>query len=212
MRFNYLFDQTNLCLNLGGFANISSKGKTTQAFDICPANIVLNAISSQLGYPYDPEGKLARSGQTDEQLLEQLNDLEFYKKTGSKSLGREWVEEQITPLLEASGMSPSDQLSTVTEHIAIQIKNSIESIKGESVLVTGGGTFNTYLLSLLNDSLTECKIVIPEPEIIEFKEAIIFAFLALRKLQNKTTALASVTGASQDSSGGVVNGALPAQL
>jgi anhydro-N-acetylmuramic acid kinase len=43
-------------------------------------------------------------------------------------------------------------------------------------------------------------------ELIEFKEALIFAFLGVRKLRGEANALASVTGAGRDSLGGAIYG------
>ena len=68
-----LFADHSFCLNLGGFANISfSHNNKRMAYDVCPANIVLNALSQKLGKKYDPNGTLSRRGKIDEILLKKL--------------------------------------------------------------------------------------------------------------------------------------------
>ena len=88
-----LFPKHKYCINLGGFANISiKKNEGIIAFDICPANIVLNEICKELGIEYDNNGDISREGKIIPTLLQQLNQLDFYTKKAPKSLGREWVE------------------------------------------------------------------------------------------------------------------------
>ena len=96
---HYLFPQYEACLNLGGFANISmlENGKRI-AYDICPVNMPLNALAERTNNRYDHHGELARSGTILPELLEKLNRLDFYTKSGAKSLGREWYESNFLPL------------------------------------------------------------------------------------------------------------------
>ncbi|OMP30969.1 anhydro-N-acetylmuramic acid kinase [Mangrovimonas sp. DI 80] len=199
-----LFSEYDFCLNLGGFANISTDIKGNRiAYDICPVNIVLNHYVRQLGLDYDDEGKIARSGNLDEGLLEQLNSLEFYQKNFPKSLGLEWVETSILPLIDAAQLPIKDVLRTFIEHAAIQIAKEFTSKSRGTVLTTGGGAYNSFLIERIQ-SKTEAKIIIPNPAIIEYKEALIFGFLGVLKLENQPNCLASVTGARHDHSSGQV--------
>ncbi len=198
-----LFNEYQSCLNLGGIANISyDQDGQRIAYDIVPVNIVLNHLSQQLGKPFDDSGNIARCGRVDNRLLEKLNALIYYQKPSPKSLGYEWIEEHIFPLLEKSTCSVADQLATVVEHITLQLSKSLP--KGK-VLISGGGAYNDFLierLSLLSsDSHT---LIIPDSKIVEFKEALIFAFLGVLKIRNEINCLSSVTGASTDNVGGVV--------
>ncbi len=199
-----LFGEYEACLNLGGIANISfeKKGKRI-AYDICVANMLLNYLAESLGADYDRNGDFARTGAVNKVLLEKLNSLEFYKKRGAKSMGREWFEKQIVPLFEKSRTEIHDQLATATEHIASTLAADLNRIKPATVLVTGGGAFNGYLVDLVG-SKCRSKIVLPPPEIINFKEALIFALLGYLRLNNQPNSLASVTGAKCDSAGGAV--------
>jgi anhydro-N-acetylmuramic acid kinase len=195
-----LFGQYDACLNLGGFSNISYVHKGQRiAYDISPCNIVLNKLAGKLGKSYDESGNEASKGQVDKPLLQKLNALSYYNQPHPKSLGREWVAEYIEPLMEQTAISINDALATFTHHIAEQI---VKCLQGKNnVLVTGGGAFNSYLITLIR-AQTKCEIMLPDPLLINYKEALIFAFLGLLKLRNEKNTLCSVTGASRDSSGG----------
>lgn len=197
----YLFNEYKYCVNLGGFANISikEKGKIT-AFDICPANIVLNEISMRLNLEFDYDGKMARQGSIIPEILEKINSFSYYKKKPPKSLAREWVEKFINPLLSEK-YQPKDLLHTFCEHIGMQVGSHLNK---ESVLFTGGGVLNSYLMSRIA-YYSKSKIIIPDKNIINFKEALIFAFMGVLRLRNEVNCLKSVTGAKRNNCGGEIN-------
>jgi len=195
-----LFSNYKYCINLGGFSNVSIKNNVViTAFDICPANIVLNEVCQQLAIKYDNNGSIAKSGKLIPILLEQLNSLDFYKKKAPKSLSREWVEKNIYPLLKDH--KTEDVLNTFCEHIAIQIGIFL---KNESALLTGGGVFNTYLMERIKHH-SYSKMIIPNKTLINFKESLIFAFLGVLRIENQVNCLQSVTGAKRDNCGGVIH-------
>jgi anhydro-N-acetylmuramic acid kinase len=196
-----LFADYDACINLGGFANISYEQNDQRiAFDMCPVNVVLNHFSKELGYEYDEGGNLAREGRIHPNVLEQLNQIDFYQQTPPKSLGIEWVHEHVFPLVTQIE-SPKDVLRTFLEHSAMQIARSIQGF--ETALFTGGGVFNLFLLERIQ-KLSSTKIHVPDATMIDYKEALIFAFLGWRKLQNEINCLSSVTGVQYDHSSGVV--------
>lgn len=197
-----LFQEYEACINLGGFANVSLENNGQRiAWDICPLNIVLNplAIAAGSSLGYDPEGKLARSGKVIESVFKALEDLSYYMKSAPKSLGREWVESELNPLLE--GHNSRDLLRTIIEHAARRIAHDLRDVKGK-VLLTGGGSYNTFLIECIRER-TDAELVIPEPKTIEFKEALVFAFLGALWLRGDANVLASVTGAVRDHRSGV---------
>ena len=202
-----LFSEYTACLNLGGIANISYEEEGERiAFDICPVNIILNELAGKLGKAYDSKGHFARSGKLNEEMLAKLNVLPFYRVKPPKSLGKEWLTKYFIPIIDSFDISTEDKLRTVTEHAAQQIGKVFGHIHSEtpvSVLVTGGGTFNDFLLERMR-SYTQANIVIPEKELVMFKEALIFAFLGVLRWRNEVNTLRSVTGASHDSSGGCI--------
>ncbi|MFV0565418.1 MAG: anhydro-N-acetylmuramic acid kinase [Flavobacteriaceae bacterium] len=199
-----LFAQYGYCLNLGGFANISTELNNERiAYDICPVNIVLNKYVGTLGLAYDNEGQLASEGNTNEPLLKQLSALPFYSKKHPKSLGLEWVDETIFPLIDAFKLNIKDVLRTFVEHIAEMLALEINKKENATVLVTGGGAYNAFLMQRLKHFANN-KIIIPNKAIVEFKEALIFGFLGVLKLENKVNCLKSVTGAARDHSSGKI--------
>ena len=197
-----LFADYDYCLNLGGFANISfTKNNQRIAFDICPVNIVLNMYAKKLGLDFDDAGTIAASGSTIIGLKKELQEIAFYAQSPPKSLGLEWVKTEIFPRIELQKSNPKDVLRTFTEHVAWAISEIIPT--NAKVLVTGGGAYNTYLISLLK-AKKNANFILPEKRIIEFKEALIFAFLGLLRLDNQVNCLSSVTGAKKDHSSGEI--------
>lgn len=196
-----LFYDYDYCLNLGGFANISYEHQSERiAYDICPVNIVLNHYVSSLNLDYDAEGRIASTGKVHEELLSQLNLLAYYKENPPKSLGLEWVKLTVFPLIDSFEITIEDVLRTYVEHIAIQISKVLDR-EHSSLLITGGGVYNDFLISRLQ-SFSKLKIVIPENDIIEFKEALIFGLLGVLKQRDEVNCLKSVTGAQFDHSSG----------
>ncbi|SDS53210.1 anhydro-N-acetylmuramic acid kinase [Gramella sp. MAR_2010_147] len=197
-----LFDQYKYCINLGGFANISLEEHSQRiAYDICPVNTVFNYFMQKIGEEYDENGKLARSGELNEELLQELNSLKFYAKKPPKSLGIEWVNSDVLPIIEKYRIEIPEILKTYAVHVAMQIANSLDGDSNSNVLLTGGGVFNTYLIEELK-SRSSCNFIIPDKEVIDFKEALIFALLGILKLRGEINVLSSVTGAKIDHSSG----------
>jgi anhydro-N-acetylmuramic acid kinase len=192
-----LFSEYDACLNLGGIANISFKENNKQTgYDICHFNLMLNHYANQLGLSYDDKGNNARNGKIQETLLNQLNAWEYYSQKHPKSLGFESVEKDILPIMRSISTNPDDSLRTWIEHAAIQVSKSINS-RWTSILVTGGGAYNDFFIEELQ-SRTSAKLVIPSNEIIDSKEAIIFAFLAALRLDEQDNCWSEITGAKHN--------------
>ncbi len=199
-----LFSEYDYCINLGGFSNVSFEENNTRiAFDISPVNTVLNFYANQLGLDYDDKGQLSRTGKVNEKLLNELNALDFYQKKYPKSLGFEFVKETVLPLIESFEITTEDKLHTFTEHVALQISLALPDKKG-SLFITGGGAYNDFLIERMQFYLPEMNLIIPESNILEFKEALIFGLLGVLKLRNEINVLSSVTGAKSNHSSGVI--------
>ena len=195
-----LFSEYDACLNLGGFSNISyAKGDKRLAYDISPVNYVLNHYAGKCGFPFDLDGALARSGRIDEILLERLNALPFYTQEGPKSLGREWVEAEVYPLIESFHLPEEDVLATFVEHVAMQIARHVRSGR---VLVTGGGARNVFLLERMQACAPQVRYLVPDALTVDFKEALIFALLGALYIADLPNCLSTVTGALRDNIGG----------
>ncbi len=198
-----LFPEYAACVNLGGIANVSyEKNGKRIGFDICPVNMLLNYLANRIDKPYDDEGKIARSGTIIPDLLVQLNSLDYYQQSSPKSLGKEWFDKEVLSLVEKRIEPISDLLRTSVEHIAIQhglIKTNTNA--NDKILLSGGGAFNTFLVERMA-SITDRILVKPSVDIINFKEAIVFAFLAMLFVNNRDNVLCSATGSSKNHCGG----------
>ncbi len=199
-----LFSEYDYCLNLGGFSNISfDKNNERIAFDICPVNIVLNYYVKQLGFNFDDKGEVAKSGNINSNLLKALNSISFYSFPIPKSLGFEFVEEEIIPLINSFKLPVKDILRTLVAHISEKIVEQLKNSTSKKMLVTGGGAYNEFLIEEIT-RLTNCNIVTPSNVLIDFKEALIFAFLGVLRLENQVNCLRSVTGAKKNHSSGKI--------
>lgn len=203
------FSNYDFCLNLGGISNISFKKDNKRvAFDIGLANMPLNYITEKLNLAYDDGGKLAASGKLDKNVFDQLNNLVYYQLPFPKSTGYEWFIAKIVPLIENSSSSPEDLLHTFIHHNCHQIATSIKNNKQKeknTILVCGGGALNTFFKDTLGEKLNLlAELIIPSKQLINYKEALVFALMGVLKSSDKTNVLSSVTGASKDASSGVI--------
>jgi len=205
-----LFADYPLLLNIGGIANVSVRQQDHYiAFDVCAANRVLNMLAGLAGQPYDANGQIAATGNVLDDVLQQLNNQEYYSRPYPKSLANEFGTEVIFPLL--SHYPPADALRTCVEHIALQVKqavtdNYVATDDAARLLVTGGGTHNGFLIERIQHHLSEhhIDVVVAEKNIADYKEALIMALLGILRWREQNTTLASVTGAQRDSIGGAV--------
>jgi anhydro-N-acetylmuramic acid kinase len=204
-----LFGQFTHCLNLGGFANISygNRGRRI-AFDVCPANIVLNRMAAKAGMEFDRGGALAAKGNLNSVLLRNLDRLPYYSSPPPKSLGKEWVLSDFLPLLDSCRIPVKDKLHTLSHHIAGQIAAACGGRRKGTILVTGGGAYNHFLVDLVRMK-THHDVIIPDDPTISFKEALIFAFLGVLRISGEPNALRTVTGARRDSTGGAIYAGTP---
>lgn len=196
----YLFSEFDICVNLGGFANMSCERNAKRiAWDICPVNMGLNLMAERLGKTCDFNGVIARNTHANKEALSALNNLPYYQKKHPKSLGREWYESEITPII--SKLSPEESIATLTHHAAQMIAQELERERAKKVIFTGGGAKNVFLMDQISKMISG-EAVIPDGETIDFKEALIFGFLALLKARGENNILATVTGAKHDHSSG----------
>jgi anhydro-N-acetylmuramic acid kinase len=237
-----LLPDYQLFLNLGGIANVSRAGADAAgstadgyaagggfvAFDVCPANRVLNELAADEGRLYDEGGAMAAAGHVDEELLGRLNALPYYAMPWPKSLANEFGTEVVLPMIgqamiDSGGrLSTADALRTYGQHIVEQVGRAVRSLKGGGpadssagrsgsadgsaarMLVTGGGAHNTFLIEQLRHELGGIEVVVPDAALVDYKEALIIALIGVLRWREENNVLASVTGASRDSIGGAV--------
>ena len=210
-----LFPENSFFLNIGGISNVSCREEQFyDAFDVCPANRVLNLLANVVGKEFDENGQMASAGRINEILLDQLNAKEFYSKDYPKSLANEFGTEDILPLINSFALDPADALATYVEHVAIQVAAAVERISikrtvdptREKLLVTGGGALNGYLISRLEKhlSLYAMEIDVPDQATVQYKEALVMALLGVLRWREEETVIQTVTGASRATVGGAL--------
>lgn len=203
-----LFGDYRYFLNIGGIANLSIKDADYKAFDICAANRVLNMLAGELGKEYDANGDWARSGNINNALLQELNGLNYYSLPAPKSLANDFGTERVYPVIKKYAGPVEDQLRTYVEHLVQQVDKALGTDPAylretHQLLVTGGGALNGFLVERMENQL-HVKVVVPDENLVQFKEAMIMAFLAVLRRREENTVLGSVTGARRDSAGGAM--------
>jgi len=200
-----LFGEYEACVNIGGFANVSLDiDNVRKAWDICPVNTVLNKLAGKLDHEFDKDGNAGRSGKILYNLLLKLEELKYYKESPPKSLGTEWLDKFTWPILENNKYRTEDIMATFYAHASERIAADLNKHHVRSVLFSGGGTKNNYLMSLIKNKFSG-TVVIPDEKTIDFKEAVGFAYLGLLRILQRPNCLASVTGARKDSCSGTVS-------
>ena len=206
-----LFAGYDYLLNLGGIANITIKNNGDYlAFDACPCNQLLNHFAAKAGLLYDDEGRIAGTGSVNTALLDALDGINYYGQTAPKSLSNEFSATEILPVIDALNLDNADALATTVLHIAQQIAKAIVPFANPetptTMLVTGGGAFNIFLVKTLQDLLapTGITLAIPDKQLIQYKEALVMALIGALRWREEENVFASVTGAARDSIGGAL--------
>ena len=143
-------------------------------------------------------------------VLDELNDAGYYKLPAPKSLSNDAAMDMVFPKLSESKNNNYDLLHTATIHIAQQIAAAVQQYphgkEAATLLATGGGAFNTFLIMELQKALTpyNVTIVVPDAAVVKFKEALVMAMIGTLRWREEVNVLSSVTGASRDSVGGAL--------
>lgn len=200
----HIFKNHDLLINLGGIANVSLRGLENKllSWDVGPCNQILNALAARNGMKYDDEGKLARKGIAIDEIMESWQKLDYFNREVPKSLDNSWVRQNfIEPIL----MLPypnGDLLATSVEFLARQLADDIRKNSGFNMegLVTGGGAHNTYLIERINAHCSDLGVKVQPAarELIDYKEAILMAFMGHLYQQKRANTVSSATGAVKD--------------
>lgn len=198
-----LFSDFDSFLNIGGFANVSFMKQKILAYDISPANFALNYYSRKLGFEFDKDGRIGESNTSNDKLVEKLDSLFYYSQKSPKSLSDHWFYDVFLKEIEKFELSFETIITSLYEHISTQIAKELDKNSAKKCLVTGGGALNGFLISKIKEK-SSAEIIIPDKLLIEYKEALVFAFLGVLRWIKEPNCLASVTGAEIDNIGGAV--------
>jgi len=203
-----LFADYDFCLNIGGIANITVNGSTPVAFDICPANQILNHFAQKAGKEFDHSGEMARGGTLMAGVEEKLDNIMFYNQAAPKSLHNGFVHEEVLPHFETATIE--DGLFTAVNHIVRKVAQAItpytDNITVRKMRVTGGGAFNHFLIEQLSERLAaiNIEVIIPEDNVVKYKEALAMALIGTLRWREEINVTNSVTGAARSSVGGAL--------
>ena len=207
-----LFGGYDYLLNIGGIANITVQqpGAGFIAFDVCPANQVLNALAEREGRVMDEGGTMASVGTLLPGVLDELNESDYYKIQPPKSLSNDAAKDIVFPKLLETENNNYDLLHTATVHIAQQVAAAVKHYphgkESATLLATGGGAFNTFLMVALQKALApyNVTVVVPDAHVVKYKEALVMALIGTLRWREEVNVLSSVTGAGRDSVGGAL--------
>jgi anhydro-N-acetylmuramic acid kinase len=194
-------DENRAVVNIGGFANITilpPSGKIS-GFDTGPGNCFLDALAEKhLNQPFDKNGDWAASGKIDERLLSALLSHPFFAKSAPKSTGRdEFSQSWLTAILsDFSTLSPENIQATLTELTALTLAKALAPHDLQSIYLSGGGAFNTYLVSRIGSHLPRVSVQTTaalglDPQLTE---SCLMAWLAQCTLNKQSIDLTDITG------------------
>jgi anhydro-N-acetylmuramic acid kinase len=202
-------DMDRVVLNLGGVANITilpaDRNTGVSWFDTGPCNGLMDAWTQlRLNKDYDVDGIWAREGHCNDKLLGIMLDTPYFslpppKSTGKDEFNLRWLDQKLNILTDP--VPDSEVQATLLEFSARSISEAINcyACRTGEVVLCGGGIHNPALVNRLKELLPGMDMVSTEkygvnPDAVE---AITFAWLAKRRLENIPGNLPSVTGAKK---------------
>ena len=194
-------DKRTVLLNLGGIANISVLDDEIIAFDTGPANMMIDeAMRIFYNKEFDKNGEVAKSGQINKDLINELVAHPYLEKAYPKSTGRELFGAKYTQSLlkKYAHIKAEDIIRTLTYFTAYGVKKALDLVGGQidQLIVSGGGAYNPIILSDLKDL---CKTSVLTQEDLgyssEAKEAIAFVVCGNQSIHHKASNVPSATGA-----------------
>ncbi len=190
-------------LNIGGMANLSVLGERLIGFDTGPGNVLMDLwIGKQKGASYDKEGAWAKEGSVNQPLLETMLTDNYFAKAAPKSTGRELFNEMWLSLHLRSHpeVSPEDVQATLLELTVQSAASAARRYDLQHMLVCGGGVKNSFLMHRLAEELEETAVNTTDAYGVDSDqiEAMLFAWLAYKRLHLEPVELSSVTGAKHN--------------
>ncbi len=199
---NFLFSHLKECavVNIGGMANISILGENLIGYDTGCGNVLMDLwIEEHQNLPYDKDGMWAKSGKVNQILLDNLLSDEYFLLKFPKSTGREYFNKKfLIKYLEPLGkICLEDVQATLLALTVHSIANEIKRFKIKELLVCGGGVRNIFLMEELQKALPKIEVVSTEKYGVsaDNMEAMIFAWLAHKRLAEERVDLKFVTKA-----------------
>lgn len=187
--------EDRLMLNIGGIANFTYLPGDLDAAkvfstDVGPGNTLMDQYVQKHfeGLYYDKDAAIAKSGQVNELLLQQLLSNDFFaanfpKTTGPELFGLEYLS-KAQQKTNTQNLAKEDVMATLCHFSASGIVNAVQrtldKLSNPVLYVSGGGMHNPLLLSLLQKELPQISFKTTSDLEInpDAKEAVLFALLA----------------------------------
>jgi anhydro-N-acetylmuramic acid kinase len=201
--------------NIGGIANLTAipanatSGQVT-AFDTGPGNMIIDAVMQKLfGRSYDRDGKIAKSGEVKQSIVNRLMRAKFFRQRPPRTAGREeFGREYVDAFLKlCRGLAKADVVATATALTARSIADAIQQFvlprqkSYRELIVSGGGAKNPTLLAMLRNEVAPLGIELRLSDEFgiptEAKEAVAFAVLAHETWHRHPSSVPSATGAKR---------------
>ncbi|MDR2833499.1 MAG: anhydro-N-acetylmuramic acid kinase [Streptococcaceae bacterium] len=205
----YKSNQVNrIFVNIGGIANFTVLPKNATidqvvAFDCGPGNMMIDAaMQIFFNQEYDKNGEIARTGQVNEEVLEQLMQHPYFQKQAPKSTGREEFGVQyVEEFFNKYDLTKEDWVATFTAFTAKSLAKELKKYANShwEVIVAGGGSYNATLLERISE-YSELTILTQEQfgYSSEAKEAVAMAILAKYTIKKQPNNTPNATGAKRN--------------
>jgi anhydro-N-acetylmuramic acid kinase len=165
-------------------------------------------IKEHKNLAYDKDGAWAKSGRVNEELLKNLLNDGYFLLNFPKSTGREYFNKKflINYLEPFAKIVIEDVQATLLALTVRSIANEVKQFDIKKLLVCGGGVRNIYLMEQLKEALPKVEVSSTENYGVnaDNMEAMIFAWLAHKRLENETVNLKMVTSAKKNTILGAV--------
>ena len=172
-------------------------------FDCGPGNALMDRwCQEHTGQAFDDAGRWAATGRINDKLLKVFLDEPYFAKPPPKSTGRDlfnvnWLASKLASF--GASIRPVDVQATLAELTAVTCAASVSSYgkNSKSLIVCGGGAFNTHLLERIQAHLPGLFVMssqacgLPPMQV----EAAAFAWLAAKAVNRHCASLPKVTGA-----------------
>ena len=193
-------------LNIGGISNLTYwDGNELIGFDTGPGNALMDDYMLNIfKQNFDINGSIAAKGTPVEDEIKKMLQHDFFKTPPPKSLDRQEFNSQYIELVNKK-YSVHDVMATLAEFTIETIVSSFKLLpkKIKSILITGGGCRNVYLMKRLNDKL-KLKVYNETQLGINFDyiEAELIAYLSARSLYSLPFTFPTTTGVKKPLTGG----------
>ncbi len=211
--FDYAFlsdkSADTIVLNIGGIANITylqADGTKAEviAFDTGAGNCLIDAAMKHLyDKSYDANGEKGRAGKPNQTVFDSLMSEPYIDKVYPKSTGKELFNSEFLEKHNVYSLTPEDTISTLTHYTALSIAHNISKLtdSGYTLKIAGGGARNLLLVKLISEYCPNAKVESPNLsgiDISDSREALLMAYLAFLRIEEKSGNMPSVTGATRE--------------